>query len=153
MPEEPIQLQPIPNPKPPSGAPWYESNVLWGGNGIVLVVVAAMMHNLCWLLCFAWACFVYTVWNGTRTLSRRRWLWFSVGVVLVSIALLGLKVWICPKSTPVLPAPQSQREPKNGEAPPTGTVTVQGNCNVGNVGDRNKISADCSDSSNQKKGK
>jgi len=35
-------------------APWYESNMVWGpvalASGIVLAVVAAMKHDLRWLL-------------------------------------------------------------------------------------------------------
>jgi hypothetical protein len=31
-------------------SPWYESNVLWGGIGIVCTVVVAMKHNLLWML-------------------------------------------------------------------------------------------------------
>jgi hypothetical protein len=153
MPKKP-QQQTVPVSETPSGVPWYESNFLWGGGiGIVLIVVAATMHNLCWLLWFAWAFFIYTVWNGTRAISRLRWLWCLIGIVLVSAALLGLRAAICPKSVPAIPVPKTQSIPSDGGSPPLGTVTVQGNCNVGSVGDGNNISADCSKSSKQQKGK
>lgn len=39
----------------------------------------------------------------------------------------------------------------NGSKTPTGTVTIQGDCNAANVGDGNTVSTDCTKDSKQKK--
>src|SRR6266481_4429067 len=80
--------------------PWYESNLLWGpvslGAGILLAVVAAMKHDLRWLLCFAAPFFVFAAWSLLKRWLRRWWL----VAVLVSCTLLicgslyGLGIWL-----------------------------------------------------------
>lgn len=135
----------------PDGAPWYESNVLWGGIGIVCTVVAAMKHNLLWMLWFAWLCFMFNVWSIGRRYHRRRWLIWICGVLIVSVGLFELRNWLStsqgssPPATNVptraeanqprvepaptnIPKPRSVR-PKHAVAPPATSIAQSGSGN------------------------
>lgn len=73
--------------------PWYESNLLWApvtlGVGTILTVVAAMKHDLRWLLIFAWVCFAVAAWVIGRRLSR---VWWITGIA--AFALTGIFLWM-----------------------------------------------------------
>jgi hypothetical protein len=87
----------IPEEAAGGSTPSYESNYLWGGIGIVLTVVGAMKHNLCWLLWVAWLCFTFTIWSGTRKMVAQRWLVAGLEFILVCVVLFWLKTTLCPK--------------------------------------------------------
>lgn len=76
--------------------PWYESNLFWGpvplGTGILLAVVAAMKHDLRWLLWFAAPCFIFASW----TLAKRWLRGWSLGMTVLVAGLLicGGMYWI-----------------------------------------------------------
>jgi len=67
--------------------PWYESNLLWGpvalGVSILLTVVAAMMHDLRWLLWLALPCFLFACWSVGKGRTRPWWRWTLLAVYLV----------------------------------------------------------------------
>jgi hypothetical protein len=68
---------------------WYEGNMFWGpfslGVGIVLTVVAAMRHDLRWLLLFAGACFVVAGWRIAKAIGRR----VSLVTLLIAVFIAG----------------------------------------------------------------
>jgi lysylphosphatidylglycerol synthetase-like protein (DUF2156 family) len=72
-----------------------QSTAFWGCVGafmaIVLMVVAAMMHDVRWVLAFAWPFAVFAAWEFARTCSSRKRIVNSVtGIsVIVTGALLG----------------------------------------------------------------
>lgn len=80
--------------------PWYETNLFWGpaaiGVGIVLAVVAAMKHDLIWLLYFAAPCFIFAAWALLKRWLKRRQLVLSVVVAGVLICGAGYwtRVWL-----------------------------------------------------------
>jgi hypothetical protein len=82
--------------------PWYESNLLWVpislGVGIILTVVSAMKHDLCWLLLLAWLCFGL---GASAALKRTRH--FLSGTISAALVLAGalflVKMWLCPSNT------------------------------------------------------
>ena len=53
---------------------FHESNLFWGSIsiaiGIVLTVVAAMMHDIRWLLIFAWVFFALGIWRVRNILAK-----------------------------------------------------------------------------------
>lgn len=124
------------------GTPWYESNVLWGGIGIVCTVVAAMKHNLLWMLWFAWLCFLFNVWSvGRRYYVRRWWIWIC-GTLVISAGLFGVKIWLSappqvasapvthpptPQSKPVAPVPATVVRPKSAATQTHVPKTATGN--------------------------
>jgi Domain of unknown function (DUF4062) len=81
--------------------PWYESNLLWVpislGVGIILTVVSAMKHDLCWLLLLAWLCFGL---GACAALRRTRY--FLSGTISAAVVLAGalflVKMWLCPST-------------------------------------------------------
>jgi hypothetical protein len=98
--------------------PWYESNLLWGplalSAGIILTVVAAMKHDLRWLLWFAWPCFCVSIWWLARR-TREIILVSILGAVLSGVGLLWLSSWLKPQQiASVLPVTPT--------APPTNLV-------------------------------
>lgn len=89
--------------EPEIKTPWYESNLFWGPvslvAGIILTVVAAMTHDLRWLLLFAWGCFGVTAWSlAKRTASTR--IVFVLSMLLVGTCLLLLSDWLKPPLSP-----------------------------------------------------
>lgn len=91
------------NEKPDQSAvPWYESNLFWGplalAGGILLTVVAAMKHDLTWLLWFAWVCFGVVIWWLARR-TREVLLISVLGVVVAGAGLLWLSNWLRLKAT------------------------------------------------------
>ncbi len=74
---------------------WYESNLLWGpvalGAGILLAVVAAMKHDLRWLLYFAAPCFVFATWSLLKRWLRR--LWLIASVLVCALLICGGLYW------------------------------------------------------------
>jgi hypothetical protein len=81
-----------------STIPWYESNILWGSIGIfgavTLTVVAAMKHDLRWLLLLAWPFGVLAVWVLLSGLHWRRSLVFVGALLCPSIILAGTNIWL-----------------------------------------------------------
>src|ERR1035441_287140 len=83
--EQGPSLVPVPadTPKVQSAVPWYESTALWGALGaavaIVLVVVAAMVKDLRWLLIVAWPFFCLAGWAALRGVKRSIIKWPSIG--------------------------------------------------------------------------
>jgi formylglycine-generating enzyme required for sulfatase activity len=77
----------------PQKSPWYEGALLWGAFsaalGITLVVVAAMMHDLRWLLAVAWPFWVVTSWAATMSIGKPRIRRLVVGL-FSTVALFGL---------------------------------------------------------------
>jgi hypothetical protein len=104
-----VSDHPMPAPVP-HRTPWYESNLVWGpvnfGTGIVLAVVAAMKHDLRWLLIFAWVCLSLAAFFGSRQAKLRRRLLAIVAVaaaVLFGCLLLVINHWLQPPK-PLVPA-------------------------------------------------
>jgi len=83
-------------------APWWESNLLWGGFfGLVLaVVVSAMKEDLRWLLWFAWAFSWPIAWSITKKLSssRLRNACLTIVILIVGLFLYGLNVALEPRA-------------------------------------------------------
>jgi len=122
----------------PSSTPWYESNLLWGSSAlasaIILTVVAAMKHDLGWLLWLAWPFFGVSVWSLARQ-TREVWLISVMGILLVGAGLWGLSNWLGkdqtvktelspslegqPTSTPTRTPAQPLSESANGKPAPT----------------------------------
>lgn len=80
--------------------PWYESNLFWGpvalGAGILLTVVAAMKHDLRWLLWLAWPSFVFAFWTVIKCVNPVRVRRIAIGacVVVVGTGLYGMGIWL-----------------------------------------------------------
>jgi hypothetical protein len=80
--------------------PWYESNLFWGlvalGAGILLTVVAAMKHDLRWLLWLAWPCFVFASWTVIKRVKRVWVRRIAAGacIVVVGAGLYGMGIWL-----------------------------------------------------------
>ena len=80
--------------------PWYESNLVWGpislGVGILLTVVAAMKHDLRWLLWFALPCLLFASWSAAKYASRAwlRWLIMGVCMLVLCGGLYATGVWL-----------------------------------------------------------
>jgi len=98
--------------------PWYESNLLWGplalGVGILLTVIAAMEHDLRWLLWFAWPCFGAVVWWLARR-THKKVLISITGIVVVGAGLLWLGIRLRPQQvvTAQMPStPESNAHPQ-----------------------------------------
>ena len=101
--------------------PWYESNLFWGplasAGGIILTVVAAMTHDLRWLLWFAWPCFGVAIWWLARR-TRAVVLVSVLGIVLTGAGLLWLNRWLQPEQiSAVAPTPKPM-EPSTGQMVP-----------------------------------
>jgi hypothetical protein len=79
--------------------PWYQSTLFWGCVGaflaIVLTVLAAMMHDVRWVLAFAWPFAAFAAWEFARTyFSRKIVIWTTTGIVaLVSGFFLAGSTW------------------------------------------------------------
>jgi hypothetical protein len=99
-----------------SNPPWYESNLLWGplalAGGIILTVVAAMKHDVRWLLWCAWPCFSVAIWWLARR-TREVWLVSILGIIVAGGLLLWLSNWLRGSqqvaSTHTLPVPSSEK--------------------------------------------
>ena len=82
-------------------APWFESNILWSpvtaGIGTLLTVVAAMKHDLRWLLIFAWVCFVVAAWVIAGRFRARWWI-TTVAAVGIGLAFFWMNAWLRPSS-------------------------------------------------------
>ena len=106
--EQGPSLVPVPadTPKVQSAVPWYESTALWGALGaavaIVLVVVAAMVKDLRWLLIVAWPFFCLAGWAALRGVKRSIIKWPSIGFTscLIGCGLL----WANSILRPVVPS-------------------------------------------------
>jgi hypothetical protein len=98
--------------------PWYESTLLWGAGGagiaVVLVVVAAMMEDLRWLLIIAWLFLCLATWSIVRHLLHRsvRWIAFSSLSIVIAIGLGRLDTSMPKKSST---RPQASRSPSASE--------------------------------------
>jgi hypothetical protein len=110
--------------KPTSeGVPWFESNLFWGplglASGIILTVVAAMKHDLRWLLWFAWPCFGVAIWWLAKR-TREVFLVSIFGITLTGGGLLWLSHWLRPEQVSTVgptpnsaaPAPEQVRVPQ-----------------------------------------
>jgi hypothetical protein len=76
---------------------WYQSTLLWGagslGAAIVLTVVAAMKHDIRWLLWIAIPLFVVAFWELVGYLTRIRWA-RSVATAVAGLVITCLLVWL-----------------------------------------------------------
>lgn len=89
----------------PSTRPqWYQSTLLWGllslAGAIVLTVVAAMRHDIRWLLWFAWPLASWAIWEFLSYFNIRlkaRLIIVSGGVVIFAIGIYGLYGWLSPE--------------------------------------------------------
>lgn len=100
--------------------PWYESALFWGffslGFGILLTVVAAMRHDIRWLLWFAAPCFIISAWALAKNWLKGLYLWLatSIGALLIIGGITWMYVWLHP--TPVeinTQVPQSEQKPNS----------------------------------------
>lgn len=80
--------------------PWYEGTLLWGAIGlfgaIVLVVVAAVLRDLRWLLILAWPFGCLAAWAGFKQIRRTDLRW-SLGIasyVVIAVGLFSLNTWL-----------------------------------------------------------
>ena len=91
-----------------SAVVWYESNRFWGALataiGIVLVVVAAMKHDLRFLLLFAIPFAMIAGWTITSIFANKkaRVILTGIGAGIVCIGLIRLNVWLRPQPGLVL---------------------------------------------------
>jgi hypothetical protein len=101
--------------------PWYESTLLWGASAtaisLVLAVVAAMRHDLRWLLFIAWPFSCAAIWaiakNFNSTLTRRGLT--VIGSILLACGLGWLYASLKPEpSVTALPDPLVRVEPEHG---------------------------------------
>ena len=132
--EEPVEGDSEPITKASNHMPWWESNLLWVpfalGVGTLLTVVAAMKHDLRWLLIFAWICFVVAVWVGSRRFRRVWWIVATAGILLCSLFLF-MNWWLRPAmeaSLSVNPPKQnamSQQEATTTTTPAAPTKTTK----------------------------
>jgi hypothetical protein len=81
--------------------PWYEGTMLWGAGGsaiaIVLTVIAAMKHDLRWLLIFAWPFATLAVLAICRAVLNRKALVVTLTCFLsvaCALALHKLDLWL-----------------------------------------------------------
>lgn len=105
--DENIKEQPV---------PWYETNLFWGplalGVGILLAVVAAMKHDLKWLLYFAAPCFVFAAWALLRRWVKS-WL-LALCVLVAAVLIVAAGYWMIVRlgkpDTVQTPAPEPPKE-------------------------------------------
>ena len=101
--------------------PWYERNLFWGpvalGSGMVLTVVAAIKHDLRWLLVPALLCFLIASWAALRGVKPiwLRWAAVAAAAVVVSGGLYQLDHWLYPlvatKTAPPVPLQTAGTQP------------------------------------------
>jgi hypothetical protein len=86
-PPDPLSGEDPPGYKLPQ--PWYEGTLLWGalttGIAIVLVVVAAMVKDLRWLLWVSWPFFALASWSVCKGIHNR--FGRSVAIITASVAV------------------------------------------------------------------
>ena len=95
FPKEQVEHLPIQEAQP-TIQPWYESGLLWGAFGtgiaIVLVVVAAMVKDLRWLLWISWPFSCLGIWAMCRNIAqtvRRRTATITCSVIVGAALLWG----------------------------------------------------------------
>lgn len=80
--------------------PWWERNSFWGwfslGIAIVLTVIAAMRHDVRWLLILSFPCFLGALWALVRQIetSWKKVTIMLVGAIMISGGLHRLYVWV-----------------------------------------------------------
>jgi len=80
-------------------SPLYESNLLWGAVSILLIVVAAMSHDLRWLLFLALIPAIFLIWRIAKHLDRLHKGSLEIFIfffVPLSYATYGLYQWFEP---------------------------------------------------------
>jgi hypothetical protein len=114
--------------------PWYESNLLWvplsTGIGILLTVVAAMKHDLRWLLWIGGLCFSVAGWRifaHFRSAAWRRTL-TGISIVFVFGGLYWMGVWLRPteenkQPTRTTSEQSTQTTPQSSAPPPAPSVS------------------------------
>lgn len=96
--------------------PFYETNSFWGflalAIAIVTTVLAAMIHDLRWLLIVAWPFFVGTIWTTVKGLKKRRVRFLSIGIgsLLVAFGLYRLNVALRPPTTGLSQQPLTEEQ-------------------------------------------
>jgi hypothetical protein len=104
-----------------SRVPWYETNLLWGplavGMGFVLTAVAAVKHDLRWLMWCAAVCFIFSFWALLRR-RLRGWL-LLVSITVIALIVCGISyqaiVWL---SKPGVTAEEPVRTPQEEPSKP-----------------------------------
>ena len=67
---------------------------------IILTVIAAMKHDLRWLLIIAWPVGGLCIWslsNAIFNATRHKFSWIVVGIAVFALALFGLNMWLTPE--------------------------------------------------------
>jgi hypothetical protein len=107
-----------------------QSTLFWGCIGavmaIVLMVIAAMMHDVRWVLAFAWPFAVFAAWEFARTcLDRKTAIWIATGIAaVVSGAFLGwLYFALAPAEPVVVKLPSSEPVRESAPQKPVATPT------------------------------
>jgi hypothetical protein len=97
--------------------PWYEKNSLWGAVciffGLLIAVVAAMMHDPRILLWIAAPFGIFVVYCVLKGLHLRKWLIIPCAL-LICIFLLQLNIWLSPTkvASSVQPKQSNQSPPQ-----------------------------------------
>jgi hypothetical protein len=107
-----------------SATVWYESNRFWSpitfGGGIVITVVAVVMHNLFWLLFMAWPCFIFGACVASGK-SNKKWPITVIAAIVSALLLYGLKVLMyrpLAMQTSSKTEGQTTQSPPNNQEPP-----------------------------------
>jgi hypothetical protein len=92
------------SPQSTTTTPWYETNLIWVpisiGLGTLPAVIAAMKHDLRWLLIISWICFVVAAWVAARrTVPIASWLYTFIAGTVFAVSLGGLNIWLRPTPT------------------------------------------------------